>query len=262
MINKIYHLSDLHFKTYTGHKSSQAVINKFLSDIDEGEPDRIVITGDIVHQYNYLTPELVGLVNWFLNECQRRAKTIIIPGNHDFLETNKDRLDSITPIVESINSENLVYYKETGIYSDDNVNWVVYSLMDNNKRPDDLATQHNSNQTYIGLYHGIIEGGQTDLGIEFNRGVPADHFEGCDVVLAGDIHKRQIFKYNGGFVIMVGSTIQQNYGEALNGHGYCILEIPSLNYNFVDIPSPVQFYKIQVENYEDIFNDNEKVVNG
>jgi hypothetical protein len=58
-----------------------------------------------------MTPELIDMVSWILKECSHIAKTIIIPGNHDFLVNNTDRLDALSPIIDSLNNKNIVYYK-------------------------------------------------------------------------------------------------------------------------------------------------------
>ena len=98
-------------------------------------PDRIVFTGDLVHSKNQMTPELVEFVAWVLTECSKIAKTVLIIGNHDFLENNQSRLDALTPIIDSLKDENVVYYKQRGVYEDSNIDWVVYSLTDHNIPP-------------------------------------------------------------------------------------------------------------------------------
>ena len=59
----------------------------------------------------------------------------MIPGNHDFLENNMERLDALTPVIASLQNENIVYYKNRGVYKDANIDWCVYSLMDHNIPP-------------------------------------------------------------------------------------------------------------------------------
>jgi DNA repair exonuclease SbcCD nuclease subunit len=178
-------------------------------------PDRIVFTGDLVHSKNQMTPELIEMVSWVLTECSKIAKTIVIIGNHDFLENNMSRLDALTPIIESLKNENIVYYKNRGSYEDQNVEWVVFSLMDHNVPPDITESQ----RTKIGLFHGPVVGLSTDIGYKFEDGFDSSRFAGCDLVLCGDIHKRQVFSIpNEKKAYMVGSTIQQNFGETVRKH--------------------------------------------
>ena len=136
MIKRLIHFSDLHIRLFKDHELYRSVLETALKEWETLQPDRIVFTGDLVHSKNQMTPELIEFVAWILTECSKITKTIVIIGNHDFLENNNTRLDALTPIIDSLNNENIVYLKNRGVYEDDNVNWCVYSLMDHNIPPD------------------------------------------------------------------------------------------------------------------------------
>jgi DNA repair exonuclease SbcCD nuclease subunit len=207
MIKKLVHFSDLHIRLFKDHELYRSIIENMLEKFKEINPDRIVFTGDLVHSKNQMTPELIEMVSWVLTECSKISKTILIIGNHDFLESNMSRLDALTPIIDSLNNDNVVYYKNRGVYTDENVDWVVYSLVEHNIPPD----INPSTNIKIGLFHGPVQGLTTDIGYKFETGFESDKFNGCDLVLCGDIHKRQVFDIPGGKkAYMVGSTIQQN----------------------------------------------------
>ena len=127
MINKLVHFSDLHIRLFKDHELYRSILEDAINQWKEIKPDRIVFTGDLVHSKNQMTPELIEMVSWILKECSYIAKTIIIPGNHDFLVNNIDRLDALSPIIDSLNNNNIVYYKDRGVYEDENVSWCVYS---------------------------------------------------------------------------------------------------------------------------------------
>jgi predicted MPP superfamily phosphohydrolase len=127
MIKKLVHFSDLHIRLFKDHDLYKSILETAIDQWKELEPDRIVFTGDLVHSKNQMTPELIEMVRWILTECSYIAKTIIIPGNHDFLVNNTERLDALSPIINSLNSENIVYYKDRGVYEDENISWCVYS---------------------------------------------------------------------------------------------------------------------------------------
>jgi DNA repair exonuclease SbcCD nuclease subunit len=153
------------------------------------QPDRIVFTGDLVHSKNQLTPELVEFVTWVLTECANITKTIVILGNHDMLENNLQRLDALTPIINSLNNPNVVFYKDRGVYEDENVNWCVYSLVQHNIPPE----IPQNGKVNIGLFHGPINGLKTDLGYSFGEeSFDSSKFNGLEITLCGDIHLRQI----------------------------------------------------------------------
>jgi DNA repair exonuclease SbcCD nuclease subunit len=150
----------------------------------------VVIAGDIAHQKINVSNEQMLLTSWFFKQIvDKIGKLIIIPGNHDFLENNHSRVDSITPVVELLNNPNITYYRDSGVYDDDNVKWVVYSLYQHNQRPDFIKEDDG---LYVGLFHGPIQGFTTDLGFSFDDAYDKINFRDCDIVLCGDIHKRAI----------------------------------------------------------------------
>ena len=258
MVNKLVHFSDLHIRLFKDHDLYRDIVTDMLSKFSEIKPDRIVFTGDLVHSKNQMTPELIEMVSWVLTECSKIAKTILIIGNHDFLENNMSRLDALTPIIDSLNNENIVYYKDRGEYTDENIDWVVYSLMDHNIPPD----ISKSDRVKIGLFHGPVQGLTTDIGYKFESGFETDKFAGCDLVLCGDIHKRQVFNIPGGKkAYMIGSTIQQNYGETINKHGFGIYDVVNDKYEFVDLHNPRPFLSFKLSSYEDIENGKEYLAN-
>jgi len=260
MINKIIHFSDLHIRLYKEHELYREILSEAFRQWSELKPDRIVFTGDLVHSKNQMTPELVEFIVWVLEECAKISKTIIIIGNHDFLETNMERLDAITPIVDSIKNPKISYLKERGVYADDNVNWCVYSLMQHNVPPD--IPKKNEDTINIGLFHGAVKGLKTDIGHTIEDGFETDIFNGCDIVLCGDIHKRAIFDIpNNRRAVMIGSLIQQNFGESITKHGYGIYTIDDDNYEFIDLTNPQPHLSFKITSYDDIKNGNEILTN-
>ena len=279
MIKKIIHLADIHLRTFKLHKEySEAFdetinqINKLTQDYQRNEI-RIVIAGDYVHQKITISNELLVIGTKFLKQLEGLAPVIIISGNHDALEGNKDRLDSITPMVNLLSDLDITYYKgESDCYLDDNIVWCVYSIFDENKSPDiDKARkQYGDDKKYIGLFHGPIVGLKTDLGYEFDHGADKEKFSGCDAVLCGDIHKRGGLIYEEPVsefetkqipIIMSGSLVQQNYGESINNHGFLVWDVDSLTYEEYDVKTDFGFYLFNIKSLDDIENDNEILIN-
>lgn len=258
MISKIIHYSDLHIRLFKDHDLYREILTEAFKQWKEHKPDRIVFTGDLVHSKNQMTPELVEMISWVLTECSKIAKTIIIPGNHDFLENNVTRLDALSPVIDALNNPNIVYYKTRGEYEDENIDWVVYSLYEHNIPP---VIEKNGRKK-IGLFHGPIIGLKTDVGYEFDSGFDKNGFEGCDIVLCGDIHKRQIFDIpNGGKAYMIGSCCQQNFGEKLGNHGYGVYDLLKDNYTTYDLFNKRPFLKFKISSIEDIENEAEVLTN-
>jgi len=270
-IRKIIHLADIHIRTYRMHEEYKEVFEQLITEVKDYSSDyeydelRIVIVGDLVHQKITISNELLLLGTWFLKELLKISPVVLVAGNHDLLENNKGRLDSISPMVELIDNPNLIFYKESKCYLDDNIVWCNYSIFDNNERPDIEAYKSenkNDDVTYIGLYHAPIVGATTDIGYEFTEGTTVEHFDGCQMVLCGDIHKRQNFEYKGIPIVMPSSLIQQNFGETVSRHGYLIWDVESRTYIEKDIDTRYGFYKFNIKSLDDIENGNEKLVNG
>lgn len=270
MIKKIVHIADLHIRTIQMHDLYKEQFQKLLDEVSEHsvtwtsegvkwDEIRIVIAGDIAHQKINISNEQLLLTSWFLKELTRFGKVVIIPGNHDFLENNTQRLDSITPVVELLDNQNIAYYKDKGVYPDENVNWVVYSLYQHNERPDFTKKDGDFN---IGLFHGPIQGMSTDLGFQFEDAYDRLNFVGLDLLLCGDIHKRQTFKLpGGGIAVMVGSMIQQNFGETVKHHGYGIYDMATNDYSFHDLNNDQPFMHFSISDIKDIEDEKEELIN-
>lgn len=270
MIKKIIHIADLHIRTIQMHELYKVQFEKLLNVINELQIEwnqegitsdniRIVIAGDIAHQKINISNEQLMLTSWFLKELSYLGNVVIIPGNHDFLENNTQRLDSISPVVDLLDNKNIQYYKDSGIYADENINWVVYSLYQHNARPDFKKEDGILN---VGLFHGAIQGMSTDLGFKFEDGYDRLNFVGLDLLLCGDIHKRQTFKLpSGGLAVMIGSLIQQNFGETINHHGYGVYDVDTNDYQFFNLQNDNSFMHFSISDIKDIENEKENLIN-
>lgn len=265
MVKQIIHISDIHIRTTQLHDLYRKQFQTFLDEVKEKlssykyDEIRFVITGDIFHQKITVSNEQTLLTSWFFTEITKIGKLVIIPGNHDFLENNILRIDSITPIVELLQNTNITYYKDKGVYDDDNIRWVVYSLYQHNEKPE--FTKEDG-FTYVGLFHDPIQGMSTDMGYSFDNSYDKLNFVGCDVILCGDIHLRQSFVLpSGAKGVMIGSMIQQNFGESIKHHGYGMYDVENNDYSFHDLPNDQPYLHFKITDVEDIENGKETLLN-
>ena len=200
-VRVVCHLADIHIRTFRMHDEYLDVFKTLMTDLTnllvdyKREEVRIVVAGDLVHQKIVISNEQLLLGTWFLRKLEEIAPVVIIAGNHDLLENNKDRMDSITPMVQFLPDKEINYFKESKCYLDDNIVWCVYSIFEGNSRPNIEAArvQFGDDKTYIGLYHAPIINAKTDIGYEIDHGAALEEFEGCDLVMLGDIHRMQKF---------------------------------------------------------------------
>jgi hypothetical protein len=102
----------------------------------------------------------------------------------------------------------------------------------------------------------------TDMGFQFEDAYDQLNFVGLDLLLCGDIHKRQTFTLpEGGKGVMIGSLIQQNFGETVKHHGYGIYDVVTDTYTFHDMENEQPFLHFKISDINDIENEKETLVN-
>lgn len=260
-IKVVAHCADIHIRLFKRHDEYREQFEKFFEECRNEKPDRIVVVGDIVHSKNTVTPELIGMVTYFLTECTKIAKTVVILGNHDFLVNNLDRLDTLSPIIDMMKNPDILFYKHTGCYLDENVVWCVYGHIEGSQRPEieKAREEYGDDKTYIGLYHDPLIGLKTNVGYEFEDGKDISIFEGCQIVMCGDIHKYQVMNHRKTPIVMPSSMIQQDFGEDPYNHGYVLWDLETKKHELKKIESDYGFYTFKIKSIEDIETESEKL---
>lgn len=244
-VDKVYHLADIHLRNLKRHNEYREVFQKFLDNVDNDnfENSIIYLAGDIAHAKTEMSPELVREVSWFLTQCANRKHTFLITGNHDCNLNNNHRLDVLSPIVDNLNNDRIHYLRDTGVYEFGNLTFVVYSILDNKENWPDGNTIDGQNK--ICLFHGPVNKAETDIGYTVSsNSFTTDMFDGFDMVMLGDIHKRQTLGVP--TIAYAGSLIQQNHGESLDKHGYLLWDVESRTFEEFDIQNDYGFYTLDV----------------
>lgn len=196
-VDYILHIADIHLRNWKRHKEFKEVFKKLFNEIDK-LPQHSIITvgGDIVHAKTDMSPELINMVSYFFNELADRRPTIVITGNHDTNLNNNNRLDALTPIVEALKHPNLFYLRNSGLYEIGDIAISVMSLLD--PKEDNITCDkmpaNKKYKTTVAMYHGTVSNSQVDSGLTLAHGLDWETFTGFDLVLLGDIHKRQIMR--------------------------------------------------------------------
>lgn len=275
MIKCIIHCADIHIRNFTRMEEYGEQLEKFMEKCEEiasgYEKDevRILIAGDLFQSKNNISNELIIFSSIFLRKLQEIARVIVISGNHDMVVSNATRTDSLTGLFQTAGFENSQYLDmllqyHSGCIVDDNVTWALYSIHEEYRKPDmEEMIEQNPNNTVIGLYHGTIVGAELNNGTVMDSGLDGDAFAGCDVVMAGHIHKRQVLNRGNVEIVYPGSLIQQTFGETISEHGFAVwkLEDGELSYEFIDIDNDYGLYDMEVESLEALNKDEEKLIN-
>jgi len=245
-IKKIYHIADIHIRNLKRHKEYKAQFNKLYKIISQDTKNAVcVIAGDIVHAKTEMSPELISMTENLLGSLANIMPTIIIAGNHDCNLNNKSRLDALSPIVDALKNKGLFYLRDTGSYSFGDTDFVVMSVFDGVK--DYPTSKISKAKNKIALYHGPIENSTTDVGYRLvNYDMNVGSFKGFDLVLLGDIHKRQFL--NGPETIAYpGSFIQQNHGENFDNHGILVWDVEKRKSKYIHVDNDYGYYTLKVK---------------
>jgi DNA repair exonuclease SbcCD ATPase subunit len=245
-VEKILHIADIHIRNYKRHKEYRQVFRKLYKEARTLPKNSLIyVGGDIVHTKTDISPELVQIVSEFLNRLANIRPTIVIAGNHDANLNNKSRLDSLSPIIENLANENLYYLRDSGIYNIANIDFVVYSILD---EPEEWPNPKDStSKNKIGLFHGAVNNSKTDAGYTVrDESLPLKTFSGCHMVMLGDIHKYQYLN-KAETIAYAGSMIQQNFGETFENHGYVIWDVETRKSEFFNIHNDYGYYTLRVK---------------
>ena len=102
-----------------------AVIHRIAALAKEHQVDAVLVAGDL---FDSPTPTSGVLLEVLEAIGAMDVPVLVIPGNHDMLEKNTDRLDPLTPFLSDI--DRVHYLKKSGVYhcSSNNISFVVSSL--------------------------------------------------------------------------------------------------------------------------------------
>ena len=258
-INNVIHIADIHIRLTKRHDEYLSVFDKFYSILDKLKLSTnvvLVIAGDIFHNKSDFSPECVEIGSNFLKNCADRIPTILIAGNHDATLANKSRLDCLTPIVNALQHSNLYYLKTTDIYRYENILFNNFSVFDD---PDTYIKYENIPSKYkletdhhIALFHGPVNNAITDIGYTVsNRAITNELFDGHHIVMLGDIHKFQMLQEydaadNKPVIVYCGSTLQQNHGEDLKGHGFVMWDLKRKLFKHYELLNEYGFYTLEI----------------
>jgi len=252
-VDYILHIADIHLRNWKRHKEFREVFDRLFKVVDE-LPDNSIVTvgGDIVHAKTDMSPELIEMVSYLFSGLAERRPTVVIAGNHDANLNNPHRLDALSPIVKGINHPNLFYLRNSGLHEIGDIAISVMSLLDEPEKyvTYDKITNPDKYKRLVALYHGTLANSKVDSGLTLSHGLDWDTFIGFDVVPLGDIHKRQILSKQNPAIFYPGSLVQQNFGEAFEGHGYALIDLTKadIEYTFHDVTNDYGYYTLEVDN--------------
>lgn len=255
-LKHVIHIADVHIRLFRRHEEYELAFEKLYTDIQQLQyadiEDYIIfLGGDIVHAKTDMSPEMVEITSKFLTRIADIAPTILIAGNHDCNLANSNRLDALTPIVNNLKHPNLHYIRNSAIVEVADTSFAVMSIFDEQENWP-TADECNDDTTKVALYHGPVHGAMAGGFTITNRHVNVNKFDGFDIVMLGDIHTHQIMQNydptnNKPIIVYASSLIQQNHGEAVDGHGWCLWDMPSRSVEFIPLHNDYGYCTLEVK---------------
>lgn len=258
-IKKIYHFADIHIRrSEERYQEYYDVFENVYSILKTKDMSNslIVICGDILHEKKGYSKESLQLTFNFFNNLRLFSPVIVIMGNHDGLINNNSNYDQLDVIINQVNTtkfhqqnaNNVYYFKYSGIYSVNNIDFAVSSCFDKKKMPSFKISRKSENHK-IALYHGMVKGDNINcnefVANKYSRNLL--DFVGFDYVFLGDIHKFQYLN-NEKTVAYSGSLIQQNISEDYGNHGFIEWDLVNKQSNFIAVNNKFGFVKLEVSN--------------
>jgi DNA repair exonuclease SbcCD ATPase subunit len=262
MIKTICQIADIHIrKTPTRNEEYQIVFDNLIKSLQQTKPDRIVIVGDLVHDYLDLQGEQLIMAHKLLNDLSKIAPVRITRGNHDCRKKSLKRVDSVKAIVETLDNPKVIYYDQTRFFADDNIMWMVWHHGDPKNNPwktkdgKKLDPAGSPEFTFIDLFHDPVNGCKSTTNFEMKSKsyYKLSDFKG-QYSFFGDIHKFQYLD-KAQTKAYCGSLIAQDVTEGDdNFHGYLLWDIENKSIQEIPIESEYSFKNIRITQFTD-FDD-------
>jgi len=253
-VKHIYHAADLHMRPLERHEEYRQVFANFVDMLKQKatcnplfkEENLFVLCGDIFHARDKLLSETILLFNELVTMITEVIPVIFILGNHDTF-THANRLDTVSGITDIKGFPDFFFLKESGIYRYSNLVFGLSSILDNvfvksEQIPDAPGL------TKIALFHGQVKGAKINelYSVPDNpEMITVNDFKGYDLVLLGDIHKRQLLTPT---IAYPGSFIQQNHGEDLE-KGLLAWDTETRQCDFIPVYNDYSFISITSQDY-------------
>lgn len=242
-IDYVLHLADLHFpkdvvSNEQVHGRYVAMIKNILQYAKTCRKSTIaVITGDLLHNNDQGSPDLIKTCIKFINKLADIMPVIIIAGNHDYNHATKK---SWFDILDTATNDNAHFLLQSGWYivtakfnrlliGFQTIYDNYYSFFYNNQNVNEFKKRYNCRNA-IALFHGNVSGCKLNATKIYKYDESAYNEESdnrdfnvnkhwlkeYDYVMLGHIHERQKIEPN---IYYAGSTIQRTIAESYDNHG-------------------------------------------
>jgi hypothetical protein len=141
------------------------------------------------------------------------------------------------------------FLKHSGIYELYDINWAVWSCLDDQKSPFAELQDINSIKYTIGCFHGVVDGVKIENGTILSSNVKISEFDKCDVVFLNDIHTRCEFKRKSTVFAAYSGPITQTKVNESEKNGALLWTWEKNKYvpRFIELPKRFGYRTYEVE---------------
>lgn len=223
-----------------GKWCSETFNSKGISDI--------FICGDVFHNRSDLSLKTIDTAKKFF-DLFKDFHLYIVVGNHDCWKKDQSDINSVTLLSEWSNIT--VIDKEPKLLASKNkktISFIPWATPIENIPKSDICIGHFDIQSFYMNGFKLSE-----------KGFKSEElFEKSTLIISGHYHKKQERDYKNGKIVYLGSPYQHNFGDILDQRGVHILDLDTLNFEFLEYTDSPKHYKILLS---DILNKKINVKN-
>jgi DNA repair exonuclease SbcCD nuclease subunit len=220
----IYHIADIHISNYTDrYEEYENIFKKVYKMLEEDKREKIIIiVGDLFDNKITLKTYSLTFASILISNLVKYGELILIDGNHDVNMSNSEiesTISSMLTLGMKLNikeMERIHYLNENKIYKIKGINFCLTTMF---TKKVTKINEKKSDEIYVGLYQGKVNGAKTDLEYkidENNCNFQINNFNEYDIVCLGDIHKHQFLNKR---IAYSSSLVQKDFGETVKNHG-------------------------------------------
>jgi DNA repair exonuclease SbcCD nuclease subunit len=250
---KIALISDLHFGT---NKNNDIFLNsqinyfknEFVPSLIDNNIDTIFILGDIFDDRNNINSKIKHEVFNLFETTLKDFNIYIIAGNHDCYLKNSN---SITSVKFLKKFENIHIIEDMEIVTINNKNILCVSWQSNNNEFKEKLPSYKNVDYCFG--HFELNGFPINKFRICDFGIDSTIFGNISKVFSGHFHTRS----NINNITYIGCPYHLNRNDKNDNKGYCILDLESTEYDFVDSQNTIKYIEIDYPNLpENLISNN------
>ena len=259
---QLYHVADLHIRRtaeraleYQHVFSQLCTFLQSQSSVTSGSA-LIIIAGDVFEDKRALDAYAESTFVSLMRDLTALAPVVIIPGNHDFCQTEPQRRDRISHALDVMMTcgapaHPVAYLQSSGVYRVGNIcvcTASVYDTLSSTCGSGNAAqlppfpacsSADPGAEHVIALAHMTV---RSEASCDPSHGCSLSWFRdaGHSMVLLGDEHAPRVWQQDSPRFVAAqpGSILAQTFGEAVRGHGLCVWDLPRMSVRQHELDNP------------------------